>query len=39
MVARYKRSQLGVIGLNAERKVSGVFGHVTWQVSGSRETA
>jgi hypothetical protein len=38
MVERYKRSQLGVVGLNAKRKVSGFFGHVTWQASGSRKT-
>ena len=37
MVERCKRSQLGVVGLHAKRKVSGFFGHVTWQASGSRE--
>jgi hypothetical protein len=38
MVERYKWPQLGVVGLRAERKVSGFFGHVAWQASGWRET-
>jgi hypothetical protein len=34
----YKRSQLGVVEWSAKRKVSGFFGHITWQVSGWRES-
>jgi hypothetical protein len=37
MAARYKRSQLVVVGWNAKRKVIGFFGHVTEQVSGQNE--
>jgi hypothetical protein len=38
MVARYKRLQLGVVGLNAKRKAIGFFGHVAWQASGWLES-
>jgi hypothetical protein len=37
IVARYKRSQLGVVAWSTKRKANGFFGHVTQQVNGLRE--